>query len=242
MKNKAQTLIQIWLPILLLLGLARLFSAATDTPLRHLMVDPTEVMHVPFYTGIMANLGILLWTAAASVCLFISLFLSHLVGKVWKDFFLVSGLLTLFLLLDDLLRIHDEILPVYMGIKGDLLGIAYVLLIGLYLFRYRLLILQYPYTLLVMALGLFAISTAIDVAPPSIKNLFSVGDIIFFEDGAKLLGIANWLAYYAHLSASIVSEASPAAGLTSRVPSRSPSPLTPQPIEGGDPDLHQRAA
>lgn len=211
MKNKTQKVIQVWLPILILLGVTKLFSATTSIPLRRLMLDPTEVMQVPFYTGIMANLGILLWAAAASICMFIAIFLAQLVGKAWRDFFLVSGLLTLLLLLDDLLRLHDEILPVYLGIKGDFLGIVYVLLIVLYLLRFRTLILQYPYTFLVLALGLFGVSVAIDVAPTGLKDLFPVADVIFVEDGAKLLGIANWIAYFAHLSASILSQANLAA-------------------------------
>jgi hypothetical protein len=175
------------------------------------MLDPTEFTHVPFYTGIMANLGILLWSATASVCLFVSIFLPQLVSKEWKDFFLVSGLLTLLLLLDDLLRIHDEIFPIYLGIKGDVFGMGYVLLILLYLLRYRTLIFQYPYGFLVMALGLFAISVAVDVAPPFLKGLFSVADVLFLEDSAKLLGIANWLAYFAYLSSSVLRKENQAA-------------------------------
>lgn len=204
MIKKTQRVVQVWLPILILLGVTKLFSAMTSIPLRRLMLDPTEVTHVPFYTGIMANLGVLLWAAAASICLFISIFLSQMVGKAWKNFFLISGLLTLFLLLDDLLRIHDEILPVYLGIKGDILGIVYVLLIAVYLFRFRTLIVQYPYEFLVMALGFFGVSVAIDVAPSVLKNLFSQTNIVFFEDGTKLLGIANWLAYFAYLGEAIL--------------------------------------
>src|SRR5688572_11660779 len=211
MKNKAQMFVQIWLPILILLAVTKLFSDAASIPLRQLMLDPTEFTHVPFYTGIMANLGILLWSATASVCLFISIFLPQLVSKSWKDFFLVSGLLTLLLLLDDLLRIHDEIFPVYLGIKGDVFGMGYVLLIAIYLLRYRTLIFQYPYGFLVMALGLFAVSVAVDVAPPFLKGLFSVADVLFLEDSAKLLGIANWLAYFAYLSASVLREGNQAA-------------------------------
>jgi hypothetical protein len=209
--NKTQKLVQIWLPILIVLGLTKLFSVAADIPLRQFMLDPTEFMHAPFYTGILANLGVLLWAATASICLFTAMFLPQLVGKAWRDFFLVSGLLTLLLLFDDLLRIHDEILPVYLGIKGDVIGIGYVFLIALYLFRYRTLIFQYPYTFLVMALGLFAVSVALDVAPDALKHRFSVADLLLFEDSPKLLGIANWLAYFANLSAAIVTKANPAA-------------------------------
>jgi hypothetical protein len=186
--------------------MTKLFSVAADIPLRQFMLDPTEFMHAPFYTGILANLGILLWAATASICLFTALFLPQLVGKAWRDFFLVSGLLTLLLLFDDLLRIHDEILPVYLGIKGDILGIGYVFLITLYLLRYRTLIIQYPYTFLILALGLFGLSVALDVAPVALKHRFAVADLLLFEDSPKLLGIANWLAYFAHLSASVVTK------------------------------------
>lgn len=208
MKNTGQRVSQVWGPILILLVVTKLFSSTASVPLRQLMLDPTEVMRVPFYVGIVANLGILMWAAAASICLFIAIFLAPLVGKAWKDFFLVFGLLTLLLLLDDLLRIHDEIFPVYFGIKGDVIGIGYFLLTLLCLFRFRTLIFQYPYTFLVMALGFFAVSVAIDVAPSVIKDRFSVADVLFFEDSAKLLGIANWLAYFAYLSAAILGKAS----------------------------------
>jgi hypothetical protein len=209
--------------MLILLVITRLFSSASSISLRQLMLDPTEFTDVPFYTGIVANLGILLWAATASICLFIAIFLAPLVGKAWKDFFLVSGLVTFLLLLDDLLRIHDEIFPVYFGIKGDVLGIGYVLLISLYLLRFRTLIFQYPYTFLVMALGFFAVSVGIDVAPSVIKHRFSVADLLFFEDSAKLLGIANWLAYFAYLSAAIVGKANLAA---SKSPISSQTPET----------------
>jgi hypothetical protein len=206
-KNISQRVFQVWGPMLILLVIIKLFSSASRISLRQLMLDPTEFTDVPFYTGIMANLGILLWAATASICLFVAIFLPQLVGKAWKDFFLVFGLLTLLLLIDDLLRIHDEIFPVYFGIKGDVIGIGYFLLTLLCLLRYRSLIFQYPYTFLVMALGLFAVSVAIDVAPPVIKHRFSAADLLFFEDSAKLLGIANWLAYFAHLSAAILGKA-----------------------------------
>ena len=205
--KKIQKVIQVWLPILILLVVTKLLSSTASIPLRQLMLDPTEAMRAPFYVGIVANLGILMWAAAASICLFIAIFLAPLVGKAWKDFFLVSGLLTLLLLLDDLLRIHDEIFPVYLGIKGDVIGIGYFLLTFVYLLRYRTLIFQYPNTFLLMALGFFAVSVAIDVAPSFIKDRFPVADVLFFEDSAKLLGIANWLAYFAYLSAAILGKA-----------------------------------
>lgn len=211
MINKTQKFIQIWLPIIILLAVTKLLSIATNIPLRQFMLDPTEVLRVPFYTGIWSNLGVLLWTATASICLFISMFLPQFVSKAWRDFFHISGLLTIILLLDDLLRLHDEILPVYFGIKGDFLGIIFVFLIVLYLFRFRTLVFQYPYTFLVAALFLFAVSVAIDIAPPVLKNLFSVADLLLFEDGAKLLGIATWLAYFAYLGASVLSKANPVA-------------------------------
>jgi hypothetical protein len=168
------------------------------------MLDPTKVMGVPFYIGIVADIGLLLWAATVSICLFISISLAQWVSKAWRNFFLVSGLLTIFLLLDDLLRIHDEIFPVYLGIRGDVLGIVYVLLVFLYLLRFRTLIFEQSYGFLVVALGFFAISVAIDVAPTALKAQFVTRDVLLWEDGAKLLGIANWLAYFVYLSASVL--------------------------------------
>lgn len=202
--EKSWKIVQVWLPILILLGATKLISSSASIPLRQLMLDPTEAMRVPFYTGIIANLGILLWAATASICLYISIFLGHWMSRAWKNFFLVSGLLTLLLLADDALRLHDEILPVYLGIKGDFLGIIYVLLVVLYLFLFRGLIFQHSYIFLAMALGLFAVSAATDVATRLLKDRFVAQDLLLVEDGAKVLGLANWLAYFVFLGVSVL--------------------------------------
>jgi hypothetical protein len=216
--EKGWKIVLVCLPILLLLGGTKLISAATGIPLRHFMLDPTEVMQVPFYTGFVSNLGILMWAATAAICLFVSIFLAQWMSGEWRNFLLISGLFTLLLLLDDLFRFHDELFPVYLGIEGDILGIIYVILIVIYLIRFRGLIFQYSYGFLLLAFGLFAVSAAIDVPTKFLKDFFAEQNLLLLEDGAKLLGLANWLAYFTYISATILGE-----GKANRTPSRPPA-------------------
>jgi hypothetical protein len=193
----------VWLPVLGLLGLAWIISANTDISIRQLMQDPTTVLEAPFYIGLVSNIGILLWAAAAATCLFIPTFLPRLINQETRLFLLASGLLTGLLLFDDFFLLHDEILPIHLGISGKLYGIVYILLILLYLYRFQATILQSPYTILILALGFFATSAAVDLTHSLIDNELAKSQTLLLEDGAKLMGVAHWLAYFAVISRTI---------------------------------------
>lgn len=202
-KQGIRIFLWVWLPVLSLLGLARVISANTDISIRQLMQDPTTVLEAPFYIGIVSNIGILLWAAVAVTCLFIPIFLPRLVNKEVRLFLLASGLLTGLLLFDDFFLLHDEILPIHLGISGKLYGIVYILLVLLYLYRFKVTILQSPYATLILALGFFAVSAGVDLTHSLIDNEFGNSQTLLLEDGAKLMGIAHWLAYFAIFSRTI---------------------------------------
>lgn len=193
-----------WLPVLLLYSFAILLTTTSTVTIRQLAQDLNTVLDVPFYFGFISTTANLLWAVAATVCLFTPLLLSRWVPKPWRDFLLFSGLFTLLLLFDDAFLLHDDILPNYVGVSGEIYGVIYVLLILLYLYRFRRQILRSNYLLLGLALVCFGVSAAVDLAYDPLRDLLPQRLVLGVEDGAKMLGIATWLAYFVHLTSTLL--------------------------------------
>lgn len=194
------TAIVIWVPLLVILGAALLLTSTTQVTVRQLTQDPTTVLEGPFYIGAISNLGNVLWTSAATVCLLSAFALRSLVNDGWRRFLLVSGIFTVILLVDDLLLVHDEILPRYAGVSGELYGIAYVLGVLAFLggFRHRIAGTNWP--LLAAALACFGVSTVVDLGSSRLSEIVAPSIVILAEDGTKILGIGTWLAYFVSVS------------------------------------------
>jgi hypothetical protein len=185
------------LPVFAVLGLAKLFSSTHGVPIRQLTQDATTVLDGSFYIGIISSIGIVLWAAAATLCLFTYALLTHSEGSVGGPFLLASGLITAVLLADDLFLIHDEIFPVYMGLPGEIFGLFYGAVMVVYLFVFRRLLLQSSYVILLAALGCFGLSVAVDVTYRALTGIFPQQHVLLVEDGAKLLGITLWTTFFA---------------------------------------------
>ncbi|MDX5481695.1 MAG: hypothetical protein LPK07_08415 [Hymenobacteraceae bacterium] len=165
-------------------------------PFRNLMDEPVLVGDVPYYTGFISNVGVLFWGAAAAVCLFCwALFRRFATERSFANFLLYFGLLSVLLLLDDLLLLHEHIFYNRLGIPEGVTYVIYatLLLTGLLAFRNE--ILETPFLLLLIAFGFLALSVFIDGIEPFVESY--VGEWrIFYEDGLKLLGIAGWFGYF----------------------------------------------
>ncbi|HET9416041.1 MAG TPA: hypothetical protein VFP30_00735 [Candidatus Limnocylindria bacterium] len=196
----AVTALLVWLPLLAILALAVLITANTDITMRQMTQDPTTVLDGPFYVGAISNLGNVLWAAAVALCLFAASGLPGIVGPGWSRFLLVSGAFTALLLVDDMLLVHDEILPRYAGIGGDAYGVLYVAGMLGFLVGFRARIRQTNWQVLIVALALFGISTVVDVGSSRLSDLIPSSVVILLEDAAKLLGIGTWLAYLASVA------------------------------------------
>ena len=150
-------------------------------------------------TGILSNLGILLWCSCASVCLFSSLLLYRYKSKKLFFFLLASGFVTTLLLLDDLFLFHEVLGPGYIGVpeRGVLASLAIVGCTYLIVFRHY--ILKTEYSHLSFSLACFAISLFVDETPLPINSLR-----FLIEDGFKFLGITLWCSYFLRTSFSSV--------------------------------------
>lgn len=142
--------------------------------------------------AVLSNLGIILWATAAGIAL----------GGAWvlresrldrdaSSFLLVSGLISLFLTLDDGLMFHDHVFLNYLSISQPVIYGSYCLGIVAWLVRFRSTILGTDWLLLAFSLAAMAVSMGMDSVLPLTE------DYNLVEDGFKFAGILLWLVYFA---------------------------------------------
>lgn len=168
-------------------------------PIGELTRDPNAVFEGPFYIGFLSQLGIFFWTASAAICILSAKVLSGPKNNLkTKRFFYLSGTLTLVLAFDDIFLLHEEFFPRF-GISEKVILLCYATFILFFLVRFYSLILKTEYVLLVMAFIFFGLSVFLDLFQP--EGI----DPHLMEDGAKLVGIVSWLAYFFRTGASAIS-------------------------------------
>jgi hypothetical protein len=211
-----RTVLAVWLPGLLVVGVAVAIALTTDVTLRTLMQDTTTVLGAPFYVGSLSLAGVIGWSAAAGVSLFAAAIASRPEARSTRSLLLAMGILTAVLLVDDAFLIHDEIVPQYLGISGELIGVGYVVVTLAILYLHRAVITYTNYPLLVAALVLLGVSAAVDIASTFLVRVVPTNLVTIGEDGTKLVGIWTWFAYLASVSRQSLASA-PAEG-RSRTP------------------------
>lgn len=164
-----------------------------DVPFRQLTADPNVLTDSPIYFGFMSQTGIIFWSAAATTS-FIFAFLT----KIYRNekekfyFFIFTGLLISWLMIDDCFLLHEGVLPA-IGVPQKIILLFYVLVVLYYLFRFKnLIIKQTPYILLILSFGCFGISVFIDYFF-YFENPNLIDTVL--EDGSKFIGIILWFAY-----------------------------------------------
>jgi len=197
----------VYLP--LLCGFAVLIGVyfVADIPLRVFFIDPVAEFNAPMYVGLLSNFGVLLWGAAAAVCLFAGWLMRNASDNRDSALFLTAaGLFSGILMLDDLYLIHEEVIEDHLYIHQKYVFALYGLLLMGLLVRFRKLILNSDYLLLFFGFVFLAISLAIDlwVTPEDFVIFGRLPGRHILEDGMKLLGIASWTAYFVRTSAQSV--------------------------------------
>jgi hypothetical protein len=166
--------------------------------------DIATLANVPFYAGFISQLGILLWAASATAC-FLALYLLkkfNFASPESARFLLQAGLLTTFLMLDDMFLLHEDVAAIYFSIGQKKVYFAYFLIIFAFLFFNRKEILASPFLFLILSMGILGLSMSMDVITDTFHDQLVVSGSFYeryevvIEDGLKLLGISAWLAYY----------------------------------------------
>ena len=165
--------------------------------------DTSQIAGISPFAGFMSSLGVLLWWTTASVCFFTVIFLLKfkLNEKFW--FILSSALLSSYIAFDDLFRFHDAV-GWYFGLQEESILEALAIVVFVYFIKFRHVILQTKFLVLLLALGFLSASVVIDHFQDG-ALLSTLGEWrIFFEDGFKWLGIVFWCSYYTFTSYQIL--------------------------------------
>lgn len=185
-------LVSIYL-LLLIFFLAILFiSSQTGKPVQNFTADPAFLLDYHPLVGVVSNLGVLLWCAAAAICLFSYYFLRRFGQNNDTSFLLYSGLLTVLLLFDDFFMLHEELIPNNLFIPEEGVYVIYIILALAWLVYFREQIWQGEYKILGIAILFLGLSTIADVLLPQDEQM-----VYLIEEGLKFYGIVTWLIYFA---------------------------------------------
>jgi len=194
MTQALKALAALWiLPLLVLFWL----KGQGTLTIQRLTVDPSALAGVPAYTGILSNLGVVLWFSCASILLF---------SARNRRFLLLPGLLTLVLGLDDGLMLHEELLPHWLGVSDRVVQpgfyAIYAALLGFTMRKLRPWMKE-PQVLILLAASLcLGASVSVDMViesnllSPRHPLMLDEGYAMWLEDGLKLLGIVAWWGYW----------------------------------------------
>jgi len=173
------------------LGVVLLIHFGLGTSIARLTRDPLATANLSPLTGLLSSLGVLVWAATVTVCLFgARIHRDRPQRSEERGFFLGFGVLSAVLLIDDLFRIHDYYSD-YIGVGEHMLFALYGVVTIALLLRYQRFIRSASWSLLAIAFVCFATSIVVDA------NLVTlpIGHHLA-EDGSKWLGICAWCAYF----------------------------------------------
>lgn len=147
------------------------------------------------FVGIISQIGILCWSMTASLCIFCSaiIYQKKYISNNLAYFLRFFGFITLILLLDDLFLLHEFILPRFLKIPEKLTYLCYGSLVLWGLIRFKSVILQTEWIILLLSLLWFGCSIFIDLFP--VLDYFKDLEYLL-EDGFKLFGIVSWFYYF----------------------------------------------
>lgn len=198
----ARVVAAVFVPPLLVLFFLAVIAVARELDTGAIFRDPTTLLEGYPLLGAMSNVGVVLWWLAAGTCLF-TWWLSGPLGldRGVGVFLLTAGLLTTLLAIDDQFLLHDELVPLYLGLRERYVMAGYLLLVGAWLLLNLRVIRRSEWPLLAGALAFFGGSVATDVVAQAtmtdVENLGRGLDwVMFAEDGLKFVGIFGWAAYF----------------------------------------------
>jgi hypothetical protein len=172
-------------------GILVLAASLAHGNVRQLFLDPAYANGGPWWTGIVSQLGVLGWTAAAVSAAWAAWIARHTGRRNAARFLARGALASLVLLVDDLVGVHSMFWV--LGPLGKHFGLALVLSpVGAWLWFFRSDILRTRWVLLV---GAFA-GNALSVVADTFGNGSLSNEAALYEDGPKFLGILAWATYF----------------------------------------------
>lgn len=163
-----------------------------------LLLDPAAVAGLPWYTGLISNLGVLMWTLA-TVSAIHAAHVARLGARRRAAAFLSQAAgLSLLLTLDDLLLLHSNVIPQVSGMPKSFVLLVYLTAIGGWITSNIAEVRRTRWLLLAASSVAFFASIVVDQLLPG--HVWS----LLVEDSAKFLGIIAWATYF-HLTSRDIS-------------------------------------
>ena len=163
--------------------------------------DTNAVAGTHPFVGLVSNIGIIIWTITAAICLFSGIILYFCSNrKKFGGFLIFSGIITMLLMLDDFFQLHEVIYKSYFGVDEVVIFSIYFILLFGDLIIFRQIIHETEYPIMLVAGGFFILSLLVDHFQSEFTEVVGSDLRILLEDGFKLFGIAGWFAYFAYSS------------------------------------------
>ena len=197
LKKSYFTLLLTYLPPLVILAVASLISIYMQVPVGDFTRDPSAIVELHSYEGIVSNLGAMIWCAAATLCLFCAiLLLSKDHSSPLGAFLLLAGATTGLLMADDFFMLHEKLDA--LGLSEHMVAVVYGGLVLIMFWGYRAQLEQGNMVIFFSALGLLALSAGVDLIEHPVEAWIGQWRVLF-EDGFKFLGLVGWFGYFAPL-------------------------------------------
>jgi hypothetical protein len=172
-----------------------------QVPYNELLLDPNSINRVPWYTGLVSNLGILCWTTATATAFF-GAWLARFGGRPAASTMLARGaVLSSILLLDDLFQLHVAVKPLF-GVSKPMVYACYLAVAGWWVVTQRTEIRRTRAELLLAALAAFGGSVIVDQLGAALP-LLNADRSLLVEDACKFLGVLAWAQYFVLTSSDI---------------------------------------
>jgi len=153
--------------------------------------DLAQTCGYPIGVGMISNIGILIWGAAASICLFTAS--SQSINRESSKLLLLGGLFSGLLCIDDFFLLHDR----YVG--PDFLNLTYLAISIFMLVKFRGLLKKIGFFNLVISILFLGLSIFFDGVIQQIFNQnYQLTQLI--EEGFKFIGITCWLNFWCKAS------------------------------------------
>ena len=189
----------VWLAGLLLLGG---LVAQREVPYSELLLDPNSINRVPWYTGLVSNLGILGWTVATAAGYFGAWIAGYGNRPAAATMLFRGALLSTILLLDDLFQLHVAVEPL-LGLSKPVVYALYLIVAGWWVVTQQRELARTRFELLLAAASAFGASIVIDQVGGRLPG-FDDQTALLFEDAGKFLGVLAWALYFVTTSGAIV--------------------------------------
>ena len=185
--------LKVYIPVFLFLAVVLVLKVVGGIPFSQLTRDPISLAGLNPISGIVSNVGVLMWCVATTVNFFSAALLSKRDEQKTVNFLIVSGVLSFILMIDDFFVLHESLRD-YFGIPENIIYVFYVMYLIFYFIKFNALILNKGIAMLLLAFGFLGGSATLDMFQKLIR--YEIPAYFFVEDGLKLIGIASWMGYF----------------------------------------------